>query len=170
VDSRHLTITAPYEPLASLPRARTHAGTLTTAARRWRAGLAWSARLALLQAWPAPAPPYDVTVRGYFPPDDFADQPRLRDWFDGIAAALGAALDVEPAQLHLKLGRTGYAPPFSPAHFEITVTEVAPPSENGVICPACGESWALDPAPTAADRCPHCGQEGAGIPFLLGIL
>ena len=170
VRSRTLTITTAYEPRAASSRGRTKAGQLKKEARQWRDGLAWAAKLELLGSGLALQPPYAVTVNGYFPPQGPADLPRPHDWFEQIVSALSEALDVEPAQLQIRPGRIGYAQPFSPAHFEIVVSEASQPLENHITCPSCGEPWALDPVLSDDDRCPHCGHENAGLPYMLGMV
>ncbi|MDP9372232.1 MAG: hypothetical protein M3Q65_07205 [Chloroflexota bacterium] len=167
-----ITITTAFEPRACASRARTKAGELKKEARQWRDGLAWSAKLELLGSRLTLEPPYEVTVNGYFSPQQAGDLPRLHDWFESIRSALSEALDVAPDQLRIEPGRVGYTPPFSPAHFAIVVAEagtVPAPADN-VICPSCGEGWAFDPAGSADDRCPRCGHEGGALPFMLGIL
>ncbi len=173
--ARSVTVTAAYEPRARSSRARTKTGTLRKEARQWRDGLAWSAKLQLLGSPLSLEPPYDVTVHAYFPHHGAEELPGLQDWFEGITAALAEALGVEPAQVRLKTGRVGYTPPFSPPHFEIVITaaddtEVALPLSVRVTCPACWTPWALEPAAQAGDRCPHCGHEDAGLPFVLGLV
>ena len=173
--ARSVTVTAAYEPRARSSRARTKAGTLRKEARQWRDGLAWSAKLQVLDSPLSLEPPYDVTVHAYFPQLGSEELPGPHDWFEGIAAALAEALGVEPGQVRLNAGRVGYTPPFSPPHFEIVITaaddtEVALPLSVRVTCPACSGQWTLDPAAQEGDRCPHCGHEDAGLPFVLGLM
>ena len=172
---RCLTVTAPYEPGAVATGGRTASGGLRRTARRWRAGLAWSARLqALMLGW-RPAPPYAATVHAYGPPPGAGGGPGLEAWFAGIAEALGQAFAVEAAQVTVRAGRVAAPGPFLPAHLAIEVTGTGGRDTEGapagrVSCPACGAPWDFDPASAADDRCPGCGHEGAGLPYLLGIL
>lgn len=168
VQPRTLVITAAFEPRARSTQGRTKIGELKQEARRWRDGLAWSAKLQLLSSQLSLRPPYDVTVNAYFPQPGAGDLPHPREWFEAIAGALAGAFAVDPAQLRVRSGRVGYAPPLSPPHFEIVVAEAAPPTDN-VTCPSCGRAWTLEPA-QQDDRCPHCGYENAGLPFMLGVL
>lgn len=170
VRPRGMTITTAFEPRASSSRARTKAGELKKEARHWRDGLAWAAKLKLLGSDLRLEPPYDVTVNAYFPQQDSGDLPHPQDWCEGIAGALSEAFDVDPSQILVRPGRVGYAQPHSPAHFEIVVSEAAQPPENHVTCPSCGEAWVLDPTEPGDDRCPHCGHENAGLPFMLGMV
>ena len=168
-----ITVTAAYEPRARSSEAHTKSGALRKEARQWRDGLAWSAKLQALGSRLALEPPYEVTVDGYFPPEASQALPSPQDWFECIATALGEALGVDPAEIRVKPGRVGYTPPFSPAHFKIVITStdsgVSVPLDLRVTCPACGVQWTLDPAAQDDDRCPHCGHEGGGVPFLLGL-
>ena len=168
---RQIVVTVPYEPSAGSSRARTKSGTLRKVAIRWRDGLAWSARLQLLDSRLALEPPYDVTVHGYVRLCDSEGMPDLRDWLESIASALSDALRVDPTQIHLKPGRVGYTVPFSPPHFEIIITGTgaAPPPAPRVTCPSCGDQWLLGTA-EQDDRCPRCDHQGAGLPFALGLL
>ena len=173
VRSRGITITTTFGPRAAALRSRTKGGRLSKEARRWHDGLAWAAKLEMLDSRRPLRPPYDVIVNGYFPTQGTLELPQLRDWFDAIAAALGEAFDVTPAQLRLTPGRVGYAQPLSPAHFEIVVSKAgdkATPAQGSLVtCPSCGIGWALDPDAPDGDRCPHCGHEDAGLPFTLGV-
>lgn len=169
-----ITVTAAYEPRAGASRARRRSGELRKEARQWRDGLAWSAKLQLLSSGAPLKAPYEVTVHGYFPPEAPHGLPSPHDWFESIATALGDALGVDPAEISIKPGRVGYTPPFAPAHFEIVISssDVTVPLQLRITCPACSTQWTLDPATGdgEGDRCPHCGHEGAGLPFLLGML
>lgn len=171
VQSRSITVTAAYEPRARAAEARTKAGTLRRPARQWRDGLAWSTKLQLLDARPRMEPPYEATVHGYFPPQAPEDLPSPQDWFEGIATALGEALEVDPVEIHLRAGRVAYTPPFSPAHLEIVVTPTGDAADDlGVVCPACGNQWSFDADLRDDDRCPHCGHEDGGLPYRLGMV
>ena len=166
-----ITVTAPYEPLASSSNAYTKKRTLKKRARLWRTGLAWSAKLAFLSSRLPLEPPYQLTVHSHVPFRETASMSPLQDWFESIANALSDALGVDPTQIQVKPGRVGDVHPFSPAHFEIVVEEAewSRPSESRVICPACGQAWMLSLDPGTDDRCPSCDHEGAGLPFLLGV-
>jgi len=166
-----VTITAPYEPRAGGSQGRTKSGTLRREARQWRDGLAWSAKLEVLGSSVPLVPPYDVSVHGYYPPRGPAEILPIEHWFDGVASALSDALGVEPTQLRLKPGRIATTPASLPAHLVIVLTTATPgpPAEVRVICPSCGVRWALDPD-LRDDRCPSCGMEDAGLPFVLGLL
>ena len=172
IQRQRLTITAAYEPRARSSQARTKSGTLRKQAWRWCNGLAWSTKLQALE-WRFPhEPPYGVTVHSYLPPPELDQLPSPREWFECISIALSMALDVEPAQLCLQQGRLAHAPPFSLPYFEIVVTASEfPLSAMGrVICPGCGAQWRLGAALHTDDRCPYCDHEGAGLPFVLGLL
>jgi hypothetical protein len=67
IHGQRLIITAAYELAARSSQARTKSGTLRKQARRWRNGLAWSAKLQALERRFPLQPPFEVTVHSYFP-------------------------------------------------------------------------------------------------------
>lgn len=166
-----ITVTAACDPRASATRARTKAGALRKPARKWRNGLAWSTKLTALETRARLAPPYVVTVHSFLKLHEVGTLDAPADWFEGIAEAVGEGLSVSPRELQLTTGRAGYAPPYAPSHFKIVVTAVAPTQDGDrdVTCRACGVDWRLGPDGDAPDQCPHCGHEGGGVPYLLGL-
>ena len=116
-----------------------------------------------------------MTVHAYCPPPDAGVWPGVEEWFEGIAQALGQAFDVDVAQVTVSAGRVAAAGHFMPAHLAIVVRGAGSHDTGGapggrVSCPACGAAWGFDPVSADDDRCPRCDHEGAGLPFLLGIL
>lgn len=171
IPGRTITVTAACDPRAASPRARTKAGTLRKPARQWRDGLAWSTKLIALEAGASLRPPVAVTVHSYLSRDDVGILHAPTDWFEGIAEAVGAGLSVAPTDLQVVAGRAGYAPPYAPSHFKLVVSGLvqAPSGHSEITCRACGVAWVLDSDGDAPDQCPHCGHEGGGLPFLLGV-
>lgn len=171
VPNATITVTAACDPRASATRARTKTGALRKPARKWRNGLAWSTKLTALETGVRLAPPFAVTVHSFVNQHEAETLDAPADWFEGIAEAVGEGLSVSPGELQLTAGRAGYAAPYAPSHFKIVVTAVAPAPDGhrDVTCRACGMDWRLGPEGDAPDQCPHCGHEGGGMPYLLGL-